>query len=497
MAVFGSTINPALGRVDYSPLAQGIAQGGMLSAQGIVNLGQGLAQGIQTYVQKQEQKKEEEQATTAIGRILKSNPGLATQLNVPIDEAGDFDRGALRAAIKGAGGPANALKLAATLEELGVQRQARQQQADAARFAQMFDNQGQMFSPLRSDAGAQFSPEARAMGQQMVTQRAQALANLERTRAQTLKDLAPAAADLTAAQRDTEAIISAEIASGALDPKDRKALSKRRSELLALGGRGERQTERYQSPTAIVDANGAYLGQGVFDQKTAEFGLRNPETGKIEPLPKGAKPSTVSGMSRGMLAGPQFLKLREELGQAETALNRLSAYMSSVEDSNQGFQRLADRFSTSIKTLFDTGALKPEELARAAATGQLQSLLGANRIEMLGGGVLTENDALRIIAGLGGDVTALQNKEVVRDAIARMYNDKYRTYQRNRTDYNIQVKGGYGEQGYEQADAVDFDPRFLKASASPQVKEEKRARLGSVLEAIQQLKDRNSKTTTK
>ncbi len=193
MAVFGSTINPALGRVDYSPLAQGIAQGGMLSAQGIVNLGQGLAQGIQTYVQKQEQKKEEEQATTAIGRILKSNPGLATQLNVPIDEAGDFDRGALKAAIKGAGGPANALKLAATLEELGVQRQARQQQADAARFAGMFDNQGQMLSPLRSDALAQFSPEASALGRQMVTQRAQAIANLGKTQADTTEALARAA----------------------------------------------------------------------------------------------------------------------------------------------------------------------------------------------------------------------------------------------------------------------------------------------------------------
>lgn len=194
MAVFGSTINPALGRVDYSPLAQGIAQGGMLSAQGIVNLGQGLAQGIQTYVQKQEQKKEEEQATTAIGRILKSNPGLATQLNVPIDEAGDFDKGALKAAIKGAGGPANALKLAATLEELGVQRQARQQQADAARFAGMFDNQSQMLSPLRSDALAQFSPEARALGQQMVTQRARQQAELLQTRAATQKAEAEAAA---------------------------------------------------------------------------------------------------------------------------------------------------------------------------------------------------------------------------------------------------------------------------------------------------------------
>jgi len=488
MAVFGSTINPALGRVDYSPLAQGIAQSGMLSAQGIVNLGQGLAQGIQTYVQKQEQKKEEEQATTAIGRILKSNPGLATQLNVPIDEAGDFDKGPLKAAIKGAGGPANALKLAATLEELGVQRQARQQQADAARFAGMFDNQGQMLSPLRSDVLAQFSPEARAMGQQMVTQRAQALANLERTRAQTLKDLAPAAADLTAAQRDTEAIIAAEIASGKLNPNDRKALSERRSELLALGGRGERQTERFQSPTAIVDASGNYLGQGVFDQKTGKFGLMNEETGQIEKLPAGAKPSTVSGMSRAMLAGPQFLKLRDDLGQAEVALNRLSAYMSSVENSRQGFEKLADKFATNFKTLLNSGALTKEQLATAASTGQLQSLLGANRLEMLGGGVLTENDALRIIAAAGGDVNALQNKEIVQEAIARMYNDKYRTYQRNREDYNIQVKGGYGGQGYAEAEKVEFDPRFLKDAAPAATTQVKQGTLSEVRARIEALK---------
>jgi hypothetical protein len=195
MAVFGSTINPALGRVDYSPLAQGIAQGGMLSAQGIVNLGQGLAQGIQTYVQKQEQKKEEEQATTAIGRILKSNPGLATQLNVPIDEAGDFDRGALRAAIKGAGGPANALKLAATLEELGVQRQARQQQEQAASYAAMLrQGGGQVPSPVSNQALAQLSPQARIAGEAAYLQSEQARANLGKTQADTAEARARAAA---------------------------------------------------------------------------------------------------------------------------------------------------------------------------------------------------------------------------------------------------------------------------------------------------------------
>jgi hypothetical protein len=232
MAVFGQGINPALGRIDYSPYAQGAAMGAQGIAQGIAALGQGAAQGVQNYLKRKEEKQQEEAAISSIGGILKRNPELASQLNLQADAAGNFDQGALKAAIKGAGGPANTLKLASTLEELGVQRQARQQQADAARYAQMFDNQGQMFSPLRSDAGAQFSPEARAMGQQMVTQRAQALANLERTRAQTLKDLAPAAADLTAAQRDTEAIIRSEIQSGTLSPTDANAIARRRSELI-------------------------------------------------------------------------------------------------------------------------------------------------------------------------------------------------------------------------------------------------------------------------
>jgi hypothetical protein len=489
MAVFGQGINPALGRIDYTPYAQGAVAGAQGIAQGLAALGQGAAQGVQNYLKRKEEKQQEEAAVSTIGGILKRNPELASQLNLQPDAAGNFDQGALKAAIKGAGGPANTLKLASTLEELGVARQARQQQEQAASYAAMLrQGGGQVPSPVSNQALAQFSPQARMAGEAAFLATEQARANVARTKAQTQKDLAPAAADLTAAQRDTEAIISAEIASGQLNPNDRQALSKRRSELLALGGRGERQTERFQSPTAIVDASGNYLGQGVFDQKTAKFGLMNEETGQIEKLPAGAKPSTVSGMSRAMLAGPQFLKLRDDLGQAEVALNRLSAYMSSVENSRQGFEKLADKFATNFKTLLNSGALTKEQLATAAATGQLQSLLGANRLEMLGGGVLTENDALRIIAAAGGDVNALQNKEIVQEAIARMYNDKYRTYQRNREDYNIQVKGGYGGQGYAEAEKVEFDPRFLKDAAPAATTQVKQGTLSEIRARIEALK---------
>jgi hypothetical protein len=93
MAVFGSTINPALGRVDYSPLAQGLAQGGQLAAQGLSNFGTSVAQGIQTFLKKQEDKQNEQEG---INFIKAQFPGI-----------GDVEA---KAGLKAAGGPAAFVK---------------------------------------------------------------------------------------------------------------------------------------------------------------------------------------------------------------------------------------------------------------------------------------------------------------------------------------------------------------------------------------------------
>jgi hypothetical protein len=192
MFTYGTQVNPSLLRQDFSPLlqaaqaqAQATQQAAAIRAQTMANIGSTIGNAIQTYTQKQEQKKQKEAAVSTIGAIFQNNPELAAGFKVPMDSAGKPDRGAIEAVIKTFDSPADALKIASTLEELGVTRKARQQQADAARFAGMFDNQGQMLSPLRSDALAQFSPEARALGQQMVTQRAQGLATLGKIQADT------------------------------------------------------------------------------------------------------------------------------------------------------------------------------------------------------------------------------------------------------------------------------------------------------------------------
>lgn len=436
-------------------------------AGGMALLG-GVSRGIDTFLKKKEEKKNEQEA---IAFVRSQFPGIGDQ------EA--------KAGLKAAGGAGAFVKFKQEQEQMQKAQQA------ASYAAMLSQGGGQPLPGMSGQVLNQFSPEVRAMGSDINARRRLEEAKIAQMEAETLALRSPKPTTSTSAQQDTEAIIQAEIAAGKLNANNPQALADRRASLLSLGGRGERETERYQNLGALVDESGNYFGQLVSDQRTGKSGTLDEQTGNINPLPKGVKPSTVSAMSRAVLNGPQFLKLREDLGQAEIALNRLSTYMSSIENSRQGFEKIADKFATNFKTLLSSGNLTKEQLANAAATGQLQALLGANRLEILGGGVLTENDALRIIASAGGDVDALQNKEVVQQAIARMYNDKYRTYKRNREDYNIQVGTAYGSQGYNQADEIEFDTRFLKDAAPIQSTQNTQSALDAARARVEELRRRD------
>ena len=76
MAAFGQGINPALGRVDYSPYAQGAAMGAQGVAQGISNFSQSVSQGISNFLKKKEEKEIEKQGVAFIkGQI----PGISDE----------------------------------------------------------------------------------------------------------------------------------------------------------------------------------------------------------------------------------------------------------------------------------------------------------------------------------------------------------------------------------------------------------------------------------
>jgi len=64
--MLGQGINPALGRIDYSPYAQGAVIGAQGIAQGISALGQGVSKGIQDFLRKKEEKKLEQDGIALI-----------------------------------------------------------------------------------------------------------------------------------------------------------------------------------------------------------------------------------------------------------------------------------------------------------------------------------------------------------------------------------------------------------------------------------------------
>lgn len=205
--------------------------------------------------------------------------------------------------------------------------------------------------------------------------------------------------------------------------------------------------------------NGEYIGRAVRDKRTGEYGIKGPD-GKLMPIPEGAQPITATAINKNIVSANDFKKFKTDLTDSERSLRQFERYANSVGGMDQGVSSLADRFTAGMKTLLGTGKLSPDELARAAASGQLQGLLGGNRVSVVGGGVLTEQDAARIIQRLGGDVGALQNREVVMKALGELYQDRFAQYQDDFNFYNEAVDSYWGSKGFKRAPATDFNKLF-------------------------------------
>jgi hypothetical protein len=161
----------------------------------MANIGSTIGGAIQTYVQKQEEKKQNEAGSQFISNWFKSNPTLAASFKLPVDEKGEPDKKAISEVIKGLGGVPNAVKSFMAMSEFEQQNKARQQQEQAASYAAMLrQGGGQVPSPVSNQALAQLSPQARIAGEAAYLQSEQARANLGKTQADTAEARARAAA---------------------------------------------------------------------------------------------------------------------------------------------------------------------------------------------------------------------------------------------------------------------------------------------------------------
>lgn len=162
-----------------------------------------------------------------------------------------------------------------------------------------------------------------------------------------------------------------------------------------------------------------------------------------------------------------FTGLNKELVTEEKSLKQILSYWKNIKDSSVGIERLGDQMATWFKTLAGNQNLTTEELARAIAEGKLQGLIGANRIDTVGGGVMTEKDAWRVIARLGGDVNALQNPAVVGPLLEEMFKLKVESYNEDIKGYNMGVESGRFK-GYEKRTPITEEEIISKFTLLPQ-----------------------------
>ena len=221
---------------------------------------------------------------------------------------------------------------------------------------------------------------------------------------------------------------------------------------------GELRSMRPLGP--YVDNAGRYLGEGIFNQ--GEFYLRPSGGGQMIPLPINAQRRTPTALARSTLTGQQFIKLHERINFNEQSITALVDYWKKVKDSSQGWRLLASQFVGEFNTVFGN-RLTSQQLTDMTQSGRLQGLLGRFRKEVVGGGVLTEQDAERVISRLGNDVSALRSPEVVADAIRSIMKQKVDTYNNvDRKAWNMQVSQGYGQFNYvpRAPIKVDYDDLF-------------------------------------
>jgi hypothetical protein len=128
-------------------------------------------------------------------------------------------------------------------------------------------------------------------------------------------------------------------------------------------------------------------------------------------------------------------------------------YLKSQSKTDQGIDRLVNAFKSTIKTLRQEG-LTEAEIEQQIAAGKLQGLVGQVRTSVGGPGVMTEGDVGRILAYLGGNVSALQNPAVVKQAIEDAMINTYREYIDELPNYQYLINSQFGK--YKPMDPIEL-----------------------------------------
>lgn len=159
----------------------------------------------------------------------------------------------------------------------------------------------------------------------------------------------------------------------------------------------------------------------------------------------------------------------DKVAEDASALRSLSSYTDSVEKSRFGFVGQIDDIKTGLKTLFGfEDDMTSEEMARKLGKAQQQGLLGLLRTQVVGGGVMTEQDAKRILEYMGGQVDSMfTNPNVIKEAIEYAIRERAKTGMAVLKQYNVMSKRSEAHDEFDES-IFSYKPKYLVPESARQ-----------------------------
>jgi len=208
-------------------------------------------------------------------------------------------------------------------------------------------------------------------------------------------------------------------------------------------GSGETQERTYKTPgpggkwqvkpgPTIVGPDGRPVAT-FFNPNDRQLYYQGPDG--LWRIAKGPKAPT-------MMTPQQYVKLRIDYQNEVNGMDALNKYFQTVKDIPTGVRRWAIDVSAKFKTfMFNGKPLTPDEFNLLDGRAKIEALLGLFRETIVGPGVMTEYDAIRILRALGGDpASALQNPQVMEAILRDLYERKRRQAEIYYQEYVRQAK---------------------------------------------------------
>lgn len=192
--------------------------------------------------------------------------------------------------------------------------------------------------------------------------------------------------------------------------------------------------ESFRPVGTVQLPDGTQVGGAFADPNTGTFFTINPDGTRQELY--GAMPMNNSDAS-GSRYTNQIFKERDAASEAAGTLRTVDRVLGKLDQTPTGISGAISDLQRAFNTIVGQG-ITPEQMARGLSQAEIQGLIGKFKDEVVGGGVMTEQDAARIVISLGGDLQSIfTNPDILRERLSTLRGDAERRYLRHYEQYEL------------------------------------------------------------